>query len=333
LPYSVAEGVWIDVSLSRQLPSGSPQDVLASDCPEGGEIFGIVGENGGTYSVDSRKGRCTCPEYKHNLPTDDGRERCKHAARVAYATGERSVPTWVDTDGDDDTPAAETTSLAEVAEDPTGYPDVEVEIVDVSRPDSEKAPALKATVLDDSTAMDLIAWDDPDILDASEGDRVLLENVATTEFDAQVQLQIKPGVTQQTVMMASHGADSEDDGGPDTDADSGERATADGGVTADTRHVEADDGDADSSDETANSDGSRPWTTVDDDMTGPGPNAQRIADWIDYKPDTKYRRVNLLQLLTQDIEVMTREEFEAAVEKGTTEGTLIEVDGKLKDAR
>jgi predicted nucleic acid-binding Zn finger protein len=69
--------------------------------PEGGDIYTVVGENGGTYTVDARESRCTCPDYKHNLPTDDGRERCKHAARVAYATGERSVPVWVDTDAVD----------------------------------------------------------------------------------------------------------------------------------------------------------------------------------------------------------------------------------------
>jgi predicted nucleic acid-binding Zn finger protein len=70
--------------------------------PEGGDVYTVVGQNeNGEYRVDAREGRCTCPDYKHNLPTADGRERCKHAARVAYATGERSVPAWVDTDAVD----------------------------------------------------------------------------------------------------------------------------------------------------------------------------------------------------------------------------------------
>jgi predicted nucleic acid-binding Zn finger protein len=68
---------------------------------EGGDVYTVVGENGGTYRVDAREGRCTCPDAQYNLPTTDGRERCKHAARVAYATGERSVPAWVDTDAVD----------------------------------------------------------------------------------------------------------------------------------------------------------------------------------------------------------------------------------------
>ncbi len=68
---------------------------------DGDGLHTVVGQNGKTYTVDAREGRCTCPDDKHNLPTDDGRERCKHAARVAYATGERAVPAWVDTDAVD----------------------------------------------------------------------------------------------------------------------------------------------------------------------------------------------------------------------------------------
>lgn len=61
--------------------------------PEGGDVYTVVGENGATYSLDAREGRCTCPDAQYNLDDD---ELCKHAARVAYATGERSVPAWVD---------------------------------------------------------------------------------------------------------------------------------------------------------------------------------------------------------------------------------------------
>jgi len=57
--------------------------------PEGGDIFEVVGENGGTYRVDAREGRCTCPDHKHR------NARCKHKRRVAFATGERPVPAWV----------------------------------------------------------------------------------------------------------------------------------------------------------------------------------------------------------------------------------------------
>ena len=58
--------------------------------PEGGDVFTVAGENGGTYRVDGREGRCTCPDHKHRDV------RCKHLRRVAFATGERAVPVGVD---------------------------------------------------------------------------------------------------------------------------------------------------------------------------------------------------------------------------------------------
>jgi len=60
--------------------------------PEGGEIYTVVGENGGTYSVDGRDERCTCPDHKHRDV------ECKHLRRVAFATGARGVPAGVDVD-------------------------------------------------------------------------------------------------------------------------------------------------------------------------------------------------------------------------------------------
>jgi len=62
--------------------------------PQGGEVYSVTTESGSEYRVDALEQCCTCPDYKHNLPTDGGRERCKHIARVAFATGERPVPEW-----------------------------------------------------------------------------------------------------------------------------------------------------------------------------------------------------------------------------------------------
>jgi len=60
--------------------------------PEGGDIFTVVGENGGgEYQVDARKDRCTCPDHTYR------EVQCKHIRRVAFATGERAIPAWVDT--------------------------------------------------------------------------------------------------------------------------------------------------------------------------------------------------------------------------------------------
>ena len=69
---------------------------VMSVLPEGGDIYTVVGENGGTYTVDAREGRCTCPDHQYR------EVKCKHIRRVAFATGERKIPTWVDTDVVDD---------------------------------------------------------------------------------------------------------------------------------------------------------------------------------------------------------------------------------------
>ncbi|WP_206043408.1 hypothetical protein [Haloarcula rubripromontorii] len=62
--------------------------------PKGGDVYSVTTESGSEYRVDALEERCTCPDYKHNLPTDGGRERCKHLSRVAFATGERPIPKW-----------------------------------------------------------------------------------------------------------------------------------------------------------------------------------------------------------------------------------------------
>jgi hypothetical protein len=54
---------------------------------EGGDIYTVVGENaGGEYRVDTREGRCTCPDHQHR-----GAE-CKHQRRCKFALGHEPVP-------------------------------------------------------------------------------------------------------------------------------------------------------------------------------------------------------------------------------------------------
>jgi len=62
------------------------------------DVYGVTTQSGSEYTVDARDGRCTCPDAQYNL--DDG-EQCKHEFRVAYATAERAVPAWVNTDAVD----------------------------------------------------------------------------------------------------------------------------------------------------------------------------------------------------------------------------------------
>jgi len=46
----------------------------------------------GTYRVDLAAESCTCPDAIHRGV------RCKHRERVAFATGERPIPAWVQAD-------------------------------------------------------------------------------------------------------------------------------------------------------------------------------------------------------------------------------------------
>ncbi|MXR50655.1 hypothetical protein GRX03_03400 [Halovenus sp. WSH3] len=63
-----------------------------------GGIYSVTTESGSEYRVDAEKGRCTCPDSQHNLDDD---EVCKHVRRVAFATGERAIPNWVNDDAVD----------------------------------------------------------------------------------------------------------------------------------------------------------------------------------------------------------------------------------------
>jgi predicted nucleic acid-binding Zn finger protein len=56
-------------------------------------LFLVVGQHGGgEYLVDVETGACSCPDAEYNLPTDGGRETCKHVAAARFATGRREIP-------------------------------------------------------------------------------------------------------------------------------------------------------------------------------------------------------------------------------------------------
>ena len=60
------------------------------------DLYLVVSESGNEYLVDARAGTCECPDHRY-------REcRCKHLRRVAFATGEREIPAWVDREAVDD---------------------------------------------------------------------------------------------------------------------------------------------------------------------------------------------------------------------------------------
>ena len=56
------------------------------------ELYLVVSESGSEYTVDARDESCTCTDAVHRDAT------CKHQRRVAFATGARAAPAWVDAD-------------------------------------------------------------------------------------------------------------------------------------------------------------------------------------------------------------------------------------------
>lgn len=61
----------------------------------GGDVYSVTTQSGSEYRVDGLEGRCTCPDKQYNL--EDG-ELCKHERRVRFATGQWTIPAWVDAD-------------------------------------------------------------------------------------------------------------------------------------------------------------------------------------------------------------------------------------------
>jgi hypothetical protein len=61
----------------------------------GGDVYDVTTESGSSYRVDAVESRCTCPDHQYR------EVRCKHIRRVAFATGERAIPAWCQTDAVD----------------------------------------------------------------------------------------------------------------------------------------------------------------------------------------------------------------------------------------
>ena len=60
------------------------------------DLYVVVSESGNQYLVDIRAGTCGCPDHRYRD------RRCKHLRRVAFATGDREIPEWVDRTNVDD---------------------------------------------------------------------------------------------------------------------------------------------------------------------------------------------------------------------------------------
>jgi hypothetical protein len=60
--------------------------------PLGGDVYSVTTQSGSEYRVDALEARCTCADHRYRDV------RCKHIRRIAFATGERPIPAWVDAD-------------------------------------------------------------------------------------------------------------------------------------------------------------------------------------------------------------------------------------------
>ena len=59
------------------------------------DLYVVVSESGSSYLVDAREGACECADHRYRDV------ECKHIRRVAFATGRREIPEWVDEDAID----------------------------------------------------------------------------------------------------------------------------------------------------------------------------------------------------------------------------------------
>jgi len=56
------------------------------------DLYLVVSGSGSEYMVDLRTESCECADARHRDVT------CKHIRRAQFATGQREIPAWVDTD-------------------------------------------------------------------------------------------------------------------------------------------------------------------------------------------------------------------------------------------
>lgn len=117
-----------------------------------------------------------------------------------------------------------------MADDPTGYATITVQILTTEQPDHDDAPAMKATVKDRTTAIDVVSWNDPEAL--PENGAVVIENASVGKYDGAVQLTIRSGVTEIQEIQPGVGYTEGEDPGEDQDQLTDPSKNADQTVTA-----------------------------------------------------------------------------------------------------
>jgi putative DNA primase/helicase len=270
-------------------------------------------ENGRTRKYVDGEGRARC--WKYLRFAEDAREHMP--ARLAERYFPDEEPAADDDDGDGD-PPAETddglgaSRLADVATDPTGYATVTAEVLTAEYPPHEDAPALRATVKDTSTAIDVVAWFDEAALEA--GETVLLENAKVSEYEGTAQLVIRENVTTvsriQQGVGHTPGATPEDGQGTlAEDAKADREAATDGGETAD-----PEDGAED--------------TAVPVDAEGSTADATRLCEIV-RSEGGDLPRGTLLSKAAERHD-LAPDRAEIALDRATTDGRLIDDGGTIR---
>jgi len=231
-------------------------------------------------------------------------------------------------DGDSRIPF-ETENLDSAAENPTGHANIAGEVLKVVKPENESAPALKATVSDDTTAAELVHWSDSEIV--KEGDEIAVKNSVLDSFDGTTQFVVDSSVSEVVLLKRSVGED------PDatdlSDGNGSEAAATDGGDSVEDdgeSHGESEEFVETPDDELEKVE--KPdvaGVTVPEDALGAEADARRIAQYLDER-STAMAETVLRKTMTLDVDLMTPKEFNAALEKGIKEMGILKDGCKLK---
>ncbi|PHQ39916.1 hypothetical protein DJ69_03605 [Halorubrum persicum] len=238
-----------------------------------------------------------------------------------------------DGDGGPPAPPFGARRVTDVADDPTGYATVTVEVLTLDYPDPENAPELKATVKDQSTAIDVISWNDPEAL-PSTGTYVL-ENVQVGKHDGQVQLTIREGVTTIESIQPGVGytqAAESDENQEKLDQAATHRQAADGGTAtrADTSESSETDrsspptDDTDSGSSTAVREADH--SSVPQDATGRLADARRLRDLLSQR-DMPMDENEIVVAASIDRDLMPPDRAQTALEYAVEQkGMIIQTD-------
>jgi len=220
-------------------------------------------------------------------------------SRLAFGAEPREDET-AEGDGDDGGPdpdAFNARQLTDVAEDPTGYATVTVEVLTVDHPENDSAPALKATVKDTSTAIDVISWNDSEALPPDGA--VVLENVQVGKHDGQVQLTIRDGVTEVRPIQQGVGYTEP------AETDDGQESLSPSAETSSTSAAETDGG-----------------STVPEDAEGLLADARRLVDLLEQR-GVPLEENEIVVAASIDRDLMNPDRAKKVLEYAVTEKGLI----------